>query len=321
MNNQGDFDMHYSDFGLSNTTRLLIRALRDGYAVPAFNFYNMETLNAILRAAEITQSPIILAVSESALEYMGKDMLMGMIQGAKYKKNQIALHLDHGHSFESCKHAIELGFSSVMFDGSVLPLAENIKISRRVAECAHKFDVSVETELGILSGIEDKNTKSKSHAFTDPDLVYDFVKQTKTDSLAIAIGTSHGAYKRKTKNESLQFDILEQIAKNIPNTPLVLHGASTIPQKYVNNINKFGGNIKNAIGISPAQIRHAISLHVAKVNFDSDLRLAFTSAVREYLSKHKNDFNPRDYLSTAQDEITNQCITIIQNIMGSGFKI
>ncbi|MBQ3785440.1 MAG: ketose-bisphosphate aldolase [Alphaproteobacteria bacterium] len=313
--------MHYSNFGLSNTKRLLTCALRDAYAVPAFNFYNMETLNAILNAAEITQSPIILAVSESALEYMGDDILMGMIAGAKYKKNQIALHLDHGHSFESCKNAIDLGFSSVMFDGSALPLADNIKISRRVADYAHKFDVSVETELGILSGIEDKNTKSKSHAFTDPDLVYDFVKQTKTDSLAIAIGTSHGAYKRKNKNESLRFDILEQIAKNIPNTPLVLHGASTIPQKYVNNINKFGGDIKNAYGIAPAQIRHAISLHIAKVNFDSDLRLAFTSAVREYLFKNKSVFNPRDYLSAAKEEMTKTCIDTIQNIMGSGYKI
>ena len=313
--------MHYSDFGLSNTKKLLTRALHNGYAVPAFNFYNMESLNAILRAAEITQSPIILAVSESALEYMGDDSLMGMIRGAKYRKNQIALHLDHGHSFEACKHALELGFSSVMFDGSALPLSENIKISRRVSDYAHKFDVSVETELGVLAGTEDKNTKSESHIYTNPDLVCDFVKQTKTDSLAIAIGTTHGAYKRKNKNESLRFDILEQIAKNIPNIPLVLHGASTVPQRYVNNINKFGGDIKNAIGISPAQIRHAISLHVAKVNFDSDLRLAFTSAIREYLFKHKNDFNPRDYLSSAENEITNQCITTIQNIMGSGYKM
>ena len=313
--------MHYSNFGLSNTKRLLTRALRDAYAVPAFNFYNMETLNAILNAAEITQSPIILAVSESALEYMGDDILMGMIAGAKYKKNQIALHLDHGHSFESCKHAINLGFSSVMFDGSALPLADNIKISRRVADYAHKFDVSVETELGVLSGFEDENTQSESHAYTDPDIVNNFINLTKTDSLAIAIGTSHGAYKRKNNNESLRFDILKQIAKNIPNTPLVLHGASTIPQKYINTINKFGGSMENAYGIAPAQIRHAISLHIAKVNFDSDLRLAFTSAVREYLSKNKNDFNPRDYLSAAQNEITTQCITTIQNIMGSGYKM
>ena len=313
--------MHYSDFGLSNTKRLLTRALHDGYAVPAFNFYNMETLDAILNAAQITQSPIILAISESALEYMGDNILMGMITGAKYKKNQIALHLDHGHSFESCKNAIDLGFSSVMFDGSALSLSENIKISRRVSEYAHKFDVSVETELGTLAGFEDKNTKSKSGAITDPNIVRDFVNQTKTDSLAIAIGTSHGAYKRKNKNESLRFDILKEIAKNIPNTPLVLHGASTIPQKYINTINKFGGNMKNAYGISPAQIRHAISLHIAKVNFDSDLRLAFTSSVREYLFKNKSVFNPRDYLSAAEKEMTKTCIDTIQNIMGSGYKI
>ena len=313
--------MHYSNFGLSNTKRLLTRALNGGYAVPAFNFYNMETMNAILAAAEITKSPIILAISESALEYMGDNILMGMIAGAKYKKNQIALHLDHGHSFESCKHAIDLGFSSVMFDGSALSLSENIKISRRVSEYAHKFDVSVETELGVLSGFEDKNTKSDSGAFTNPQIVKDFVKQTKTDSLAIAIGTSHGAYKRKNKNESLRFDILEEIAKNIPDTPLVLHGASTIPQKYINTINKFGGDMKNAYGISPAQIRKAISTHIAKVNFDSDLRLAFTSTVREYLFKNKSVFNPRDYLSAAKEEITKTCIDTIQNIMGSGYKI
>lgn len=313
--------MHYSDFGLSNTKKLLTRALRGGYAVPAFNFYNMETLNAILNAAEITQSPVILAVSESALKYMGDDILMGLIRGAKYKKNAVALHLDHGHSFEICKHAIDLGFSSVMFDGSKLPLSENIKISRRVSDYAHKFDVSVETELGILAGHEDKNTKSKSGLFTDPDIVADFVKQTKTDSLAIAIGTSHGAYKRKNKNESLRFDILKQIMENIPKTPLVLHGASSVPQKYIQTINKFGGDIKNAYGISPAQIRRAISMHITKVNIDSDSRLAFTATVRKTLFQNKSVFDPREYLMAATQEMTKNCIDEIQNIMGSGYKI
>ena len=313
--------MHYSDFGLSNTKKLLTRALRGGYAVPAFNFYNMETLNAILNAAEITQSPVILAVSESALKYMGDDILMGLIRGAKYKKNAVALHLDHGHSFEICKHAIDLGFSSVMFDGSKLPLSENIKISRRVSDYAHKFDVSVETELGILAGHEDKNIKSKSGLFTDPDIVADFVKQTKTDSLAIAIGTAHGAYKRKNKNESLRFDILKQIAENIPNTPLVLHGASSVPQKYIQTINKFGGDIKNAYGISPAQIRRAISMHITKVNIDSDSRLAFTATVRKTLFQNKSVFDPREYLMAATTEMTKNCIDEIQNIMGSGYKI
>lgn len=313
--------MHYSEFGLANTKKLLTKAMRDGYAVPAFNFYNMETLTAILNASAITQSPVILAVSESALEYMGDDILMGMIRGAKYKKNQIALHLDHGHSFEICKHAIDLGFSSVMFDGSHMTLSENIKISRRVADYAHKFDVSVETEIGVLSGIEDKNTKSDSHFYTDPNIVKDFVKQTKTDSLAIAIGTSHGVYKRKTKNESLRFDILKKIVKNIPNTPLVLHGASSIPQKYIKTINKFGGDMKNAYGIAPEQIRRAISMHITKVNIDSDSRLAFTATIRKDLFENKNVFDPRKYLIDAQNEMTKNCIDEIQNIMGSGYKI
>lgn len=313
--------MHYSNFGLANTKTLLNRALHSKYAVPAFNFYNLETLKAILIAAKITQSPVILAVSESALTYMDEDILMGLIRGAKYKRGQIALHLDHGHSFEICKHAIELGFSSVMFDGSALPLPENIKISRRIADYAHKFDVSVETELGVLSGIEDKNTKSASHSYTDPKIVKDFVNQTKTDSLAVAIGTSHGAYKRKKENESLRFDILKEIIAEIPNTPLVLHGASSIPQKYVKDINKFGGDIQNAMGISPAQIRQAIGLHITKVNIDSDSRLAFTAAVRKTLSKNKKVFDPREYLTAAKEEMTKNCINEIQNIMGSGYKI
>ena len=206
-----------------------------------------------------------------------------------------------------------------MFDGSTLPLSENIKISKKVCDYAHKFDVSVETELGSISGIEDKNTKSKNSCYTDVYIVKDFVKQTRTDSLAIAIGTAHGAYKRKSKNEKLRFDILEQIIKEIPKIPLVLHGASSIPQKFVNNINKFGGNIKNAYGIPPAQLRKAISLHITKINVESDSRLAFTSAVREYLYKNKNAINPRDYLSLATETITKNCIDEIQNIMGELF--
>lgn len=312
--------MHYSDFGLANTKTLLKHAMRDGYAVPAFNFYNMESLDAILTAAQITQSPVILAVSESALKYMSGDILMGMIAGAKYKRGQIALHLDHGHSFEICKYACDLGFSSVMFDGSNLPIKDNVSESRRIADYVHKFNVSLETELGILSGIEDENTKSKTHSYTDPNLVKDFVKQTKTDSLAVAIGTSHGAYKRKSTNETLRFDILEQIAKNIPNTPLVLHGASNIPQKYIKQINKFGGDIKNARGITPSQIRHAISLHIAKVNVDSDSRFAFTASIRKTLSTNKGIFDPRIYLNNAKTEMTKNCIDEIQNIMGSGYK-
>ena len=313
--------MHYSDYGLANTKTLLKRAMRDGYAVPAFNFYNMETLTAILNASQITQSPVILAVSEGALQYMGDDILMGLIRGAQYKRGTVALHLDHGHSFEICKRATDLGFSSVMFDGSALPLDKNISESRRIADYVHKFDVSLETELGVLAGIEDENTKSDIHSYTDPALVKEFVKQTQTDSLAVAIGTSHGAYKRKSPNESLRFDILEQIAKNIPNTPLVLHGASNIPQKYIKQINKYGGDIKNARGIAPAQIRHVIKLHIAKVNVESDSRFAFTAAIRKTFTNDPSEFNPRTYLENAREEMTKNCIDEIQNIMGSGYKI
>ena len=311
----------YFCYGLVNSKFLLMRALHGGYAIPAFNFYNMETLLAMLRAAEITQSPVILQVSEPALNYMGDDVLMGMIRGAKYKKNQVALHLDHGHSFDVCKRAVDLGFSSVMFDGSNLPLSENIKISRRVTDYAHKFDVSVETELGMLAGTEDENTKSALHLFTEPELVKDFVTKTKTDSLAVAIGTSHGAYKTKHKDTKLRFDILKQIANEIPKTPLVLHGASSVPQKLVTQINKFGGDITGARGISPSQLRKAIELHITKINVDSDSRLAFTAAVRETLARQPREFSPRTYLKNAMNAITANCIDEIQNIMGSGYKI
>jgi fructose-bisphosphate aldolase class II len=313
--------MHFTDFGLADTKKLLKNALRGGYAVPAFNFYNMETLQAIVDASNITQSPIILAVSESALAYMGEDILMAMVDGIEKKRGQIALHLDHGHSLEICKHAIDLGFSSVMFDGSGLPLKENIKISKKIVEYAHKHNVSVETELGVLAGIEDKNTKSKNNSYTAPTIVKNFVKETGTDFLAIAIGTSHGLYKRTKPTDKLRFDILEQIATEIPNTPLVLHGASNIPQKFIKTINKFGGNIKNAFGIAPAQLRHAISMHITKINVDSDSRLAFTSAVRETLAKDKNAFDPRTYLTKARESVTKNCVDEIQNIMGSGYKI
>lgn len=313
--------MHYSDFGLSNTKNLLTKALKNGYAVPAFNFFNLETMTAILEAAQITQSPVILAVSESALKYIGDNILMGMIAGAKYKRGQVALHLDHGHSFDICKHAIDLGFSSVMFDGSMLDLEKNISISRKISDYAHKFDVSVETELGILSGFEDKNTNSKINSYTNPDLVKNFVNKTQTDSLAISIGTSHGAYKRKNNNETLRFDILKEISELVPNIPLVLHGASSVPQNYIKTINKFGGNIKDAYGIKPSQIRKAISLHITKINVDSDSRLAFTSTIRKELSQNKPVFDPRVYLDKAKQEMIKNCINEIQNIMGSGYKI
>jgi len=314
--------MKYSDFGLVNTQKMFSYALARKYAVPAFNFYNMETLTAILAAARKTHSPVILAVSESAMKYMGDDMLLGLMTGAcASPSEQIALHLDHGSTLDACVHAIELGFSSVMIDASNKSFQDNVKISRAVAKYAHKHNVSVEAELGILSGIEDENTKSTKSSYTDPDAAMEFVRATGVDSLAIAIGTSHGAYKRKSDDESLRFDTLKQIAKQLPDFPLVLHGASTIPTKYVDIINQCGGKIRGARGIDIAQLKRAAKTNICKINIDSDLRLAFTAGVRESLKQNQNAFNPRDYLSAAIKNMTDVCIDEITHIMGSKNKI
>ena len=313
--------MKYTELGLVNTKQMFHDAIAGNYAIPAFNFYNMETLNAILAAARETHSPIILAVSESALKYMGSDMLIGMIRGANIQPHeQIALHLDHGSSIDTCKKAIELGFSSVMIDASKLPFDENIKTSKVVVELAHKHNVSVEAELGTLGGIEDENTFG-TIGYTNPADVEKFVKETNIDSLAVAIGTSHGAYKRKTASEELRFDILADIATHLPGFPLVLHGASNIPQKLIITINEFGGKISNALGIDEIQLRRATKLNICKINVDSDLRLAFTAGIRKSLAQNPNNFNPRDYLKTAQIAITQTCIDEIKNIMSSDNKL
>lgn len=314
--------MDYKDFGLTNTKEVFLDALANHYAVPAFNFYNMETLSAIVSAARETKSPVILAVSESALKYMGSDLLMGMIWGLNIKPTEkIALHLDHGGSFEACVNAIKLGFSSVMIDGSKLPFDANSDLAKKVSDFAHKFDVSVEAELGTLSGIEDENTQSEYSSYTNPDDVVNFVNATGIDSLAIAIGTSHGAYKRKSDNEKLRFDILEKIATELPDFPLVLHGASSIPQRYVNTINKFGGNMSNARGIPVEQLKQAVEMNICKINVDSDSRLAFTAGVREILTEKPDTFNPRDYLGKGMKNIYENCIDEIKNIMNSENKI
>lgn len=313
--------MTYKDFGLVNTNNMLHCAMAGKYAVGAFNFYNMETLQAILAATRQMHSPVILAVSESALTYMGEGMLMGMIRGANIKPNeQIALHLDHGHSFEACAHAVDIGFSSVMIDASHLPFDENIAISANVAEYAHAHGVSVEAELGVLSGHEDESTNSADSNFTNPDDAARFVQQTNIDSLAIAIGTSHGAYKRQSDDEELRFDILEKIADGLPDLPLVLHGASSIPQNLLSTINRFGGNIANARGIPTDQLRRTINSGICKINVDSDLRMAFTAGVREFLTQHPENFNPRDYLATAKNLVQNTVIDEMTNIMNSGGK-
>lgn len=314
--------MDYKDLGLVNTKQVFADALARHYAVPAFNFYNMETLSAIVNAAHDTKSPVILAVSESALKYMGEDLLRGMIWGLNLKdSDKVALHLDHGSSFESCVNAIKLGFSSVMIDGSKLPFDANVALAKQVADYAHQYDVSVEAELGVLSGIEDENTKSETSSYTNPDDVVSFVNSTNIDSLAIAIGTSHGAYKRKSDDEELRFDILDAVAKQLPDFPLVLHGASSIPQHFVKTINEFGGKMSNARGIAVDQLKRAVEKNICKINVDSDSRLAFTAGVREFLATKPENFNPRDYLSLGKQNIYNNCVEEIKNIMNSENKL
>ena len=314
--------MPYQKYGLVNTRKLFADALARHYAIGAFNFYNMETLNAILNAATDCNSPIILAVSESALKYMGDDLLMGMIAGKKIKQSDaIVLHLDHGSSYESCMHAIKLGFSSVMIDASKLSFDENIKLSARVARYAHKHNVTVEAELGVLGGVEDEITSSRFGFYTNPDDVEKFISNTNVDSLAVAIGTSHGAYKRNNPNEKLRFDILSEIANRMPKLPLVLHGASNIPQNLVRKINSYGGKMEKALGIPAAQLRRSVSMNVCKINVDSDNRIAFTAAVRETLLKKPSEFNPRNYLGIGQDAVYKNCVNEIKNIMQSDNKL
>jgi fructose-bisphosphate aldolase class II len=314
--------MKYSDLGLVNTREMFADAIARKHAVPAFNFYNMETLTAVLNAARMTHSPAILAVSESALKYMGSDMLMGMILGANISPDEkIALHLDHGASFESCARAIELGFSSVMIDASKLPFEENVEITKRVVELAHKNNVSVEAELGVLSGIEDENTFSANSSYTNPDDVEKFVRATGIDSLAIAIGTSHGAYKRRRDDEELRFDILADVATRLPEFPLVLHGASNIPQKLITIINEYGGKLSGARGIDVAQLRRATNMNICKINVDSDLRLGFVAAIRRALAENPQNFNPREFLSAATTTMTQICADEIRDIMGSENKL
>ena len=310
--------MFYEKFGLVNTAEMFAHAMAHRYAIGAFNFYNMETLIAISAAARETNSPIILAVSESALEYMGGDMLMSMIAGLKLSPNErVALHLDHGHSFESCAHAIDIGFSSVMIDASTSPFEENIALSARVAKYAHARDVTVEAEIGIIGGHEDENTHAANQLYTNPNDAIEFVARTNVDSLAIAIGTSHGAYKRRSDSEQLRFDILGEIAHRLPNFPLVLHGASSVPKLLVDTINENGGNLNTAHGIPTDQLRQAILMGICKINVDTDSRLAFTAGVRLEMSENPNEFNPRKYLGLGTSAVYENTINEITNIMDS----
>ena len=313
----------YKDLGLVNTRELFAKAVKGGYAIPAFNFNNMEQMQAIIQACVECKSPVILQVSAGARKYASQTLLRYMAQGAvEYAKElgyaiPIVLHLDHGNSFELCKDCIDSGFSSVMIDGSHLPYEENVALTKKVVEYAHQHDVTVEGELGVLAGVED-DVKAEEHTYTRPEEVVDFVSRTGVDSLAISIGTSHGAYKFKPgTNPKIRLDILAEIEKQIPGFPIVLHGSSSVPQDLVAQINHFGGKLKDAIGIDEGQLREAAKSAVCKINIDSDGRLAMTAAVRKVLSEHPEEFDPRKYLGPARDELKKLYIHKCQVVLGS----
>ena len=298
----------YKSLGLVNTKELFAKAIKGGYAIPAYNFNNMEQLQAIIQACVETESPLILQVSKGAREYANQTLLRYMAQGAvEYAKElnngkciPIVLHLDHGPDFETCKSCIDYGFSSVMIDGSHLSYEDNVALTRKVVEYAHAHDVTVEGELGVLAGVED-DVKAEKHTYTRPEEVEDFVKRTGVDSLAIAIGTSHGAYKFKPgDNPKIRLDILAEIEKRIPGFPIVLHGSSYVPQDLVKIINENGGKLKDAIGIGEDQLREAARSAVCKINIDSDGRLAMTAAIRKVFHDKPEEFDPRKYLGPAR---------------------
>jgi fructose-bisphosphate aldolase class II len=287
-------------------------AMEKGFAVPGYNFNNMEQLQAVIRGCMETDSPVILQVSKGARKYANSTLLrymaMGVIEMVKESENEIpiTLHLDHGDSFELCKACIDSGFSSVMIDGSHYPYEENIALTKQVVEYAHSKDVVVEGELGILAGIEEEVSAEKS-TYTRPEEVEDFVSRTGVDSLAIAIGTSHGAYKFKIKPGEalppLRFDILAECERRLPNFPIVLHGASSVLPKYVNIINQYGGNLEGAVGVPEDQLRRAAKSAVCKVNIDTDGRLVVTAMVRKVLAENPKEFDPRKYLGPAREEL------------------
>ncbi|MDR1808787.1 MAG: class II fructose-1,6-bisphosphate aldolase [Prevotella sp.] len=328
----------YKDLGLVNSKELFKKAFEGKYAIAAFNFNNLEQLQAIVGAAVETKSPVILQVSSGARKYANQTLLRYLAQGAvEYAKElsagagvPIVLHLDHGDSFELCKSCIEMGFSSVMIDGSHLPYEENIALTKKVVDLAHQYDVTVEGELGVLAGIEDE-VVAEHHTYTEPDQVVDFVTRTGVDSLAISIGTSHGANKftpeQCTRDANgilvpppLRFDILEEIEKRIPGFPIVLHGSSSVPQDQVAIINKYGGALKDAIGIPEEQLRKAATSAVCKINIDSDGRLAMTASIREVMATKPAEFDPRKYLGPARDNLKQLYKHKIENVLGSAGK-
>ncbi|MCI6324016.1 MAG: class II fructose-bisphosphate aldolase [Paludibacteraceae bacterium] len=330
--------VNFKELGLVNTREMFAKAIKGGYAIPAFNFNNMEQLQAIIKASAETKSPVILQVSKGARNYANQTLLRYMAQGAvEYAKElgwehpQICLHLDHGDSFELCKSCVDFGFSSVMIDASSLPYEENIALTKKVVDYAHQFDVTVEAELGVLAGVEDEVASEVSH-YTKPEEVVDFATRTGCDSLAISIGTSHGAYKftpeQCTRDPQtgrlvpppLAFDVLDAIMEQLPGFPIVLHGSSSVPQEYVDMINQYGGKLPDAVGIPEEQLRKAAASAVCKINIDSDSRLAFTAAVRKVFWEKPGEFDPRKYCGPARDLMTELYKHKIINVLGSNGK-
>lgn len=322
--------IHYSELGLVNTRDMFAKAMAGGYAIPAYNFNNLEQLQAIVTACVESRSPVIVQVSKGAREYANATMLRYMAMGAVKMARElgvdlpICLHLDHGDSFELCKSCVDSGFSSVMIDGSHLPFDENVALTKKVVEYAHQFDVSVEGELGVLAGIEDEVQAEKS-TYTKPEEVEDFVKKTGVDSLAISIGTSHGAFKFKLKAGEeappLRFDILDEVEKRIPGFPIVLHGASSVVRDYVDLINQYGGKMEGAVGVSEEQLRRAAKSAVCKINIDSDGRLVVTAKIREYLANNPGEFDPRKYLGAARKELIKLLNHKNKAVLGSAGKV
>ncbi len=291
---------------LVTTTEMFKKAYDGGYAIGAFNVNNMEIVQGITEAAKEVNAPLILQVSKGARAYANHTYLIKLVEAAVIETGlPICLHLDHGDSYELCKSCIDGGFTSVMIDASSKPFAENIEITRKVVEYAHDHGVVVEAELGSLAGIEDEvNVSAEDSSYTRPEEVEEFASKTGCDSLAIAIGTSHGAYKFKPgTNPQLRFDILEEVSKRLPGFPIVLHGSSSVPQEFVKMVNENGGNMPGAIGVPEDQLRKAASLSVCKINIDSDLRLAMTGTIRKYFAEHPADFDPRQYLKPARNAI------------------
>jgi len=316
----------YKELGLVNTKELFAKAVTGGYAVPAYNFNNMEQLQAIITACVECSSPVILQISKGARQYANQTLLRYMVPGAVAVAREmgsnipVALNLDHGDSFESCKSCIDYGFSNVMIDGSSLPYEENVVVTKQVVEYARERDVTVEGELGVLAGIEEHVSSEVTH-YTRPEDVQDFVTRTGVDSLAISIGTSHGAYKFKLKpGESvppLRFDILEECERRLPKFPIVLHGASSVLVEYVEIINKYGGKMENTAGVPEDQIRKAVKTNVCKVNIDSDGRLVMTAMIRKYMAENPKEFDPRKYLGPAREELVKMYKHKNEHVVGS----